>query len=842
MSTSDELLFENEQPRNRDSDGDGVTDAQEALDGTDANDARDSVRHDAPTVGPLGGDPRDGMVATNLDALVTIDVTANAPVGLDVDQALPVGLDGQAIPTQHHYGNADADQMMGTHVDENSPLNMQRSPLGTSTAIPGVTPPSGVELGNRAPHTSLVSDELPEYEEPPDSGGGIIEWVKDLFTPEPKWDPGPLKEFVPPKEPAPPHVPLPPQRGPKMGYVNPDAEGGGAVGEGDVERALTLAGADTDFVRGAGTPNIEDDAPPPLPRELVTDRNPDGDGSEIDTSTVVATPPGGFFTDGVNPDAGFGTGLAPSTGGAGAGDGDSGDGRQSASYSATASDADAAPNDTTSGTSPDGGRSSGIFTVAAEAPRHVDSDGDGVSDAQERFEGTDPNNADDFIRGDVSTAGPTTADPRGDVDGPSVRPDAPVDVLANIPAGLSVDQALPVGLDGAAIPTRHTYGNDDADQLLAGRVDENSPLNMDRSPFATTETHHDGDLLHTAPPGVELNFNAPNNSLVADTDGGTKETPEEKYKRESGFPKYDNAEDIVKNRESNKAVKEAEEWAKKTAPKSMSDPDADGGGTYVPTAEEVEHAVTIAGADTDFVRGYGGTPQIEGDAPPKGGSLVTDPSPDGDQTAVDTSTVVAVPPGGFFTDGVNPDAGFGTGLAPSTGGGAGGDEGGGRQGTDYGATATESTAGVTEPGTISVVGADTGGGGIHSVSDITGLSSGVPTVESIDGSAGRELAESSGDVATPIGIIIPDIDRPLAAEATVPLETPIGIIIPDVGRSLAATGALEALDAPVPLDPVAAAMAPRSELAVEVPTESFEGLTVDDSLAVPDEVDLDDGF
>lgn len=816
MSTSDELLFENEQPRNRDSDGDGVTDAQEALDGTDANDARDSVRHDAPTVGPVGGDPRDGMIATNLDALVTIDVTANTPVGLDVDQALPVGLDGQAIPTQHHYGNADADQMMGTHVDENSPLNMQRSPLGTSTTVPGVTPPPGVPLGTRAPNASLVSDELPEYEEPPDSGGGIIDWVKDLFTPEPKWDPGPLKEFVPPKEPAPPHVPLPPQRGPKMGYVDPDAAGGGTVDEGDVERALTLAGADTDFVRGAGTPNIEDDAPPPLPRELVTDRNPDGDGSEIDTSTVVATPPGGFFTDGVNPDAGFGTGLAPSTGGAGAGDGDSGDGRQSASYSATAADDDTAPNDTTpndttAGTSPAGGRSSGIFTVAAEAPRHLDSDGDGVSDAQERFEGTDPNNADDFIRGDVPTAGPTTADPRGDVDGPTLRPDAPVDVLANIPAGLSAEQVLPVGLDGAAIPTRHTYGNADADQLLAGRVDENSPLNMDRSPFATTATHHDGDVLSAPPPGVELNFNAPNNSLVSEPDGGTKETPEEKYKRESGFPKYDNAEDIVKNRDSNKAQKEADDWAKKTAPKTMSDPDAGGGGTYVPTAGEVEHAVTLAGADTDFVRGYGGTPQIEGDAPPQRGSLVTDPSPDGDETAVDTSTVVAVPPGGFFTDGVNPDAGFGTDLAPSTGGGTGGDDGGGRQGTAYGATAADASSADT--GTITVVESGATGGGIHSVNDITGLSSGGPAIEATDEGAAREFAGSSDGLAEPIGIIIPETDQPIAE-----------------------------MVAPEPLDPVAAAMSSAHELAVAAPTESFEGLAIDDSIAVPDEADLDDGF
>lgn len=815
MSTDDELLLGNQQPRNRDSDGDGVTDTQEALDGTDANDARDSIRHDAPTVSPIGSDPRTDLNAPNLEGHVTIDVAASNPTGLSLDQALPVGLDGQAIPTQHHYGNADAEQMMGTHVDENSPLNMQRSPLGTSPAIPGVTPPSGVELGSRAPNARLVSDELPEYEEPPDSGGGIIEWVKDLFTPEPKWGPGPLKEFVPPKEPAPPHVPLPPQRGPKMGYVDPDAGGGGAVSEGDAARAVLLAGADVDFVRGAGAPKIEVDSPPSRPLDLVTDRNPDGDGSDIDISTVVVRPPGAFFTDGINPDAGFGTGLAPSPGGAGGGGGGTGgnpnDGRQGASYSATASDA---------GTSPESDRSSGIFTVESESPRHVDSDGDGVSDTQERFDGTDPNNADDFIRQDVPTAGPSTGDPRGDVGGLTPRPDAPVDVMVGTPTGLSVDQGLPVGLDGAAIPTRHSYGNADADQLLDGRVDENSPLTMSRSPFGTTDIQRDDDRLHTAPPGVELNFNAPNNSLVGNTDGGTKETPEEKYKRESGFPKHDNAEDIVKNRESNREKKEAEDWAKKTAPKSMSDPDADGGGSIVPTTEEVAHAVAIAGADTDFVRGYGGTPKIEGDAPPTKGSLVTDPSPDGDGTTFDTSTVVARPPGGFFTDGINPDAGFGSGLAPSpgtgVGGGGGGDDGSGRQGTDYGATAAESTAGAADPGTISVVGADTGGGGIHSVNDITGLSSGVPTAESPDDSGGRSVAESSGD-----------------------LEAPIGIIIPDVGRPLAATGAIES---PVPLDPVADAMSSRSELPVEAPTESFEGLAVDDSLAVPDEVDLDDGF
>ncbi len=820
MSTSDELLFGNEptsgRDDGRDSDGDGVSDAQEGLDGTDAHDASSALRHDAPVVRPDTHDPRGDLERASLEREVIIDVAANNPTAISLEQSLPTGLDGQSLTTARHYGNADADQFMGGRVDENSPLNMERNPLGSGQAGPGTqhgagglgtAPPLGAVLGSRAPNINLVGADLPEYEEP-DDGGGIIEWVKDLFTPEPAW-PGPgMKEFVPPTEPAPEHVPLPPQRGPKMGSVDPDAGGGG---DGDIERAVLLAGADTDPIRGDGAPQIEDGAPPPLARDLVTDRNPDGDGTEIDTSTAVATPPGGFFTDGVNPDADFGTGLAPSPGGAGGGGGgQGGDGRQSASYSATAADAEAPPDDTPANDS----TSRGIFTVEGDAPRHADSDGDGVSDAQERFEGTDPNNAADFIRQDVPTAGPTTGDPRGDLNEITQRPDPPVDVLATTPTGLSVDQALPVGLDGAAIPTRHTYGNADADQLLHGRIDENSPLNIDRSPFGTTEVHHDGGLLSTAPPGVELNFNAPNNNLAADTDGGTKETPEEKYKRESGFPKYDNAEDIVKNRESNKAQKEADDWAKKTAPKTMSDPDAAGGGSIAPTGEEVAHAVAIAAADTDFVRGYGGAPQIEGDPPPAHGSLVTDPSPDGDGTAVDTSTVVATPPGGFFTDGVNPDAGFGTDLAPSQGGaGTGGGDDGGRQGTNYAATAADATGDIDESGGVSVVEVGASGGGIHSIGDVTGLSTGGAAIESTDAVGRSELNGRPGDVEAESAPIVPETDRPL----------------PEI----------EALE---PLDPVAAAMLPTAELSVEVPTDSFDGLAIDDSAAVPDEVDLDDGF
>ena len=103
-----------------------------------------------------------------------------------------------------------------------------------------------------------------------------------------------------------------------------------------------------------------------------------------------------------------------------------------------------------------------------------------------------------------------------------------------------------------------------------------------------------------------------------------------------------------------------------------------------------------------------------------------------------------------------------------------------------------------------------------------------------------------------LGIIIPETDRPLAeVEALEPLDTgagrefderpgdveaSIGIIIPDTDRPLAEIEALESID------PVAAAMLPTAELSVEVPTESFDGLAIDDSAAIFDKADLDDGF
>jgi len=769
MSTSDELLFGNDTANSRndgrDSDGDGVSDAQESLDGTDSHDASSALRHDAPTARPNTYDPRGDLERTSLERDAIIDVAANNPSAMSLEQSLPTGLDGQSLTTSRHYGNAAADQLLGGRVDANSPLNMERNPLGSPKAGPGAQhgagglvggPPPGVALGTRAPNSGLVGTELPEYEEP-DDGGGIIDWVKDLFTPEPSFSTQPLKEFVPPKEPAPEHVPKPPQRGPKMGSVDPDAVVGG---DGDIERAVLLAGADTDPTRGGGAPHIESAAPPLRARDFVTDPSPENDHTVVDT-TVVPVPPGGFYTDGVNPDAGFNVPVqpqpAPQPQGGGSTEGQ--EARQGQSYSVTADDS-----------SDD--EQHGIFSVGENSAANdiqtiadTDSDGDGVSDAQEAVDGTNPNDASDSIRHDRPVNGPTQIDPRVGLGRSTPQPDGPVDIAAMNPSTNSLGQSLPKGLDGQIISTQHHFGNADADKFMGAQRGGVSPLDMQRnpadpgltqtSPGSGSGTH--GGRFDAPPPGVELNFNAGRMDLVSDTDGGTKETPEEKYKRESGWPKHESAEDKVKNRDSNKENLDTEKWKKDHAPKTMSDPDGNSGAGGTVTEADVAHALTVAGADTDFVRGHGHGRQIEDNAPPASErDLVAHHNPDGDTTTFDSSTVVPVPPGGFVTDMVNPDSGFGPvlnshngagGPPPDSGGGdGGGGQGDGRQSASYSATASESAA------------------------------------------SGREVE-----------------------------------------------------DIPPAVDPVAEAMADVPDTA-EPPTESFDGLDIDDSVAVPEEADLDDGF
>lgn len=294
---------------------------------------------------------------------------------------------------------------------------------------------------------------------------------------------------------------------------------------------------------------------------------------------------------------------------------------------------------------------------------------------------------------DDAAANPSldASDPRGDLERVTLERETVVDVAGSMPAGHTLEQSLPTGLDGKPLPTgpRH-YLNDQAEKFLRGRGDSNSPLNMQRDPKASFspaprdagrdatkdtlgratgpgaggESKSNGGTNATPPPGAELSFRAPNRDLVSDK----KDLPKYEPKPETRDARAEWLAEADK-----KAGKVPDGPLKEfEPPKKMTDPDADlGTGAGTLTEDEVARMVAVGRGDIDVVRGYGGGPQVEGDTPPvRYGDLVTDPGADDpvDVSTVSTSTVT--PPGQEISKPINPNDGLGPELPP-TGGGTG---------------------------------------------------------------------------------------------------------------------------------------------------------------------------
>ena len=139
MPKNDELLFGTDSTVTSDRDGDGVSDVQERLDGTDPDDATDHTTT-APVLSPRDiDDPRGDLRHIDLARETIVDVKGTTPVGHTVEQTLPKGLDGKDISAgPRHYGNDQADKLMdGRSGDANSPVNMQRDPHTAGLATPG---------------------------------------------------------------------------------------------------------------------------------------------------------------------------------------------------------------------------------------------------------------------------------------------------------------------------------------------------------------------------------------------------------------------------------------------------------------------------------------------------------------------------------------------------------------------------------------------------------------------------------------------------------------------------------------------------------------------------------
>ena len=388
MPKNDELLFGTDSTVTRDRDGDGVSDVQERLDGTDPDDATDHTTT-APVLNPRDiDDPRGDLRHVDLGRETIVDVKGTAPVGHTVEQTLPKGLDGKDISTgARHYGNDQADQfMVGRSGDATSPVNMTRDPhiagLATTPAkghdatkdTLGRNPGPGAG-GDNANFSQGHHDGPPPGQTPSGSADPTnnMDLVSDRVIPQAKDRTADQRGQTPSKTGAdttPKELkgkdydkqkdatPAPPEKGvidtaadavkSFFGFgkkdVDPDADTGTGTPTAEaVERAIVVHGAATDTVEGhGGGPQIESTAPPKMPRDLVTDPG-DGDTDSTSGATTVVTPPHQDISHPVNPNPNIGGGQDPSGGAGGGGGGGQtgqGDGRMGASFAATAATAD----------------------------------------------------------------------------------------------------------------------------------------------------------------------------------------------------------------------------------------------------------------------------------------------------------------------------------------------------------------------------------------------------------------------------------------------------------------------------------------------------------------------
>ncbi len=547
----------------------------------------------------------------------------------------------------------------------------------------------------------------------------------------------------------------------------------------------------------------------------------------------------------------------------------------------------------------------GAMPVAAP-----DSDGDGVSDMQERLDGTDPNDSSSVVHHLDATI--ATADPQGDLAPASLDGQVVVDVASAAPAGFSDAQPLGTGLDGKPIQTDPNHLGVGNDTPLAGRADSNSVTDVQRDPTltgpsttpsdgrdpltetmgrtpgpsATTEPAVRGGLGDAPPPGEPASGSADPDHNPELVSGYISDLAVKAGSLAGGVARGLNIiahdvlqapKDFVTNFEmaATQPIEPPPPPPPPPAdpPKTSVDPDAPG--ATVVTSEDLARAVAVHGAATDVVQGFGGT-QIEGDAPPKQAiDFVRDPIEKDSTLSVTTPTPSST--GQEISHTINPDAGFDPGRAPSTGPPASGGVDAGLYGsTSSAATAVDAATGsASDTGDISVVGASSTAEGIHTV---VGDTAAVP--DSAAGDAGRASESSPMMAASGPGTQTED-EVYIGAPSTPPdgpnddgasgaaggpsaSDSLLGLAPSAVGQAEVAVTAPafevpsyvtsvdsgDTLGGPIPDD--AATDAPPDAgsetidsaqiVPVDEPAPTFTVLEVDDGLAIPDQVDLDDGF
>jgi hypothetical protein len=251
----------------KDSDGDGVSDGQERLDGTDPDDA---TSYAAPELdAKLEENPETTLEYDRLEAQTMVDKDALAPDGVTIDSGL-TNLDGRTVDLDPDHGDVDGS---GFDVDTN-----RLDPLGMTTQSTGG--------GGRGAAPDLAPGREP----------GLVGFDGD----DEPW-PDPLPDDPPPDDKPEPMPPFPDDSGEKPDPLPPPpddyTDGEGSIGGGplvDVETVLAARQGNIDFGE-EGVPRYEGDAPPA--------DNPYGpigydDGSDAGVGTTPVAPPTSFGTAG----------------------------------------------------------------------------------------------------------------------------------------------------------------------------------------------------------------------------------------------------------------------------------------------------------------------------------------------------------------------------------------------------------------------------------------------------------------------------------------------------------------------------------------------------------------
>ncbi len=311
-------------------------------------------------------------------------------------------------------------------------------------------------------------------------------------------------------------------------------------------------------------------------------------------------------------------------------------------------------------------------------------------------------------------------------------------------------------------------------------------------------------------------------------------------------------------------------------------PDAAGGTSSIaPTDDQLTHVVTSHGDATDVVMGFAPA-QIEGQASSSQPiDLVGNPSdPIG---SVDVSTITVAPPGQDISHTINPDIGFGGGGSPSLAPRPSAADDSMLYGSSSSAATVATAPPPTDSGAEAKIGADetaAGGAAEQARADETSITTAgeatdakVAASDQDPGAAEQARADetsiTTAGEATDAKVAASDQD-PGAAEQARADETSVAgtgdakvdSADPDPGAAEQARAdetstdvSLTVVDviAPVvelqpvddvalPSDPVADATINPDPAPFEAPPESFVDLQVDDTVAIPAPVDLDDGF